>query len=77
MADKANKVYIANHSTDETYFVEIMIDAQAIGKLYAGDWMFIPWRAEDADADIEITSNTGTNKIEYALFHQGRSLNAS
>ena len=54
-----------------------MIDAQDIGRLYAGDWMFIPWSAEDADADIEITSSTGTNKIVYMLFHEGRSLNAS
>ena len=77
MANKANKVYIANHATDETYYVEIMIDAQNVGRLYAGDWMFIPWGAEDANADIEITSTTGTNKIEYALFHQGRTLNAS
>ncbi len=77
MANKANKVYIANHSTDETYYVTIMIDAQNVGRLYGGDWMFIPWGAEDANADIEITSSTGTNKIEYALFHQGRSLNAS
>ena len=77
MANKANKVYIANHATDETYYVEIMIDAQNVGRLYAGDWMFIPWGAEDANADIEITSSTGTNKIEYALFHQGRTLNAS
>ena len=77
MANKANKVYMANHSTDETYYVTIMIDAQNVGRLYAGDWMFIPWGAEDANADIEITSTTGTNKIEYALFHQGRTLNAS
>tara|TARA_B100000963_G_C22536444_1_gene630036 strand:- start:742 stop:1182 length:441 start_codon:yes stop_codon:yes gene_type:complete len=77
MANKANKVYIANHSTDETYYVDIMIDAQAVGKLYAGDWMFIPWNATTDDKDIEITSNTGTNKIEYALFHQGRTLVAS
>ena len=77
LQNKANKVYIANHSTDETYYVEIMIDAQNVGRLYAGDWMFIPWAAEDADADIEITANTGTNKIEYALFHQGRTLDAS
>ena len=76
-ANKANKVYIANHSTDETYYVDIMIDAQAVGKLYAGDWMFIPWKASTDDKDIEITANTGTNKIEYALFHQGRTLNAS
>ena len=77
MANKANKVYIANHATDETYYVTIMIDAQNVGRLYAGDWMFIPWGAEDANADIEITSSTGTNKIEYALFHQGRTLDAS
>ena len=77
MANKANKVYIANHSTDETYYVTIMIDAQNVGRLYAGDWMFIPWGAEAATADIEITASTGTNKIEYALFHQGRTLAAS
>ena len=77
MAGKANKVYLANHSTDETYYVSIMIDAQDIGKLYAGDWMFIPWDATTDDKDIEITSSTGTNKIEYALFHQGRTLTAS
>jgi hypothetical protein len=77
MKNGANKVYIANHSTDETYYVDIMIDAQAVGKLYAGDWMFIPWNATTDDKDIEITSNTGTNKIEYALFHQGRTLVAS
>ena len=77
MANKANKVYIANHATDETYYVTIMIDAQNVGRLYAGDWMFIPWGAESANADIEITASTGTNKIEYALFHQGRTLDAS
>ena len=77
MANKANKVYIANHATDETYYVTIMIDAQNVGRLYAGDWMFIPWAAEDANADIEITASTGTNKIEYALFHQGRTLDVS
>ena len=77
MANKANKVYIANHATDETYYVTIMIDAQNVGRLSAGDGMFIPWSAEDANADIEITASTGTNKIEYALFHQGRTLDAS
>ena len=77
MANKANKVYIKNHSTDETYYVSIMLDAQAIGKLYGGDWMFIPWSATDDDKDIEITASGGTNKICYALFHQGKTLVAS
>jgi len=71
---KANKVYICNESTDETYFIEIMINAMIVGKLYAGDWMFLPWSAIDADADIEVTAHTGTNKITYTVFHEGRTL---
>ena len=71
---KAKKVYIANESTDETYYVIITIDATVVGRLYAGDWMFIPWGAEDATADIEIQAATGTNKISYAYFHEGRTL---
>ena len=74
---KANKVYICNESTDETYYIDIMINAMAVGKLYAGDWMFLPWSAIDTDADIMITSQTGTNKITYTLFHEGRTLTAS
>ena len=71
---KANKVYICNESTDETYFIEIMINAMVVGKLYAGDWMFLPWSAIDTDADIEVTAKTATNKITYTLFHEGRTL---
>ena len=72
--DKANKVYICNESTDETYYIAIMIDGMMIGHLYAGDWMFLPWDANDAVADIEVQAYTGTNKIAYAVFHEGRTL---
>ena len=75
--DKANKVYVCNNSTDETYYVIITIDATAVGRLYAGDWMFIPWGAEDATADIEIQAYTGTNKITYMLFHEGETLTSA
>jgi len=75
--NKANKVYIANESTDETYYVIVTIDATVVGRLYAGDWMFIPWGAEDATADIEIQAYTGTNKITYAYFHEGRLLGSA
>ena len=75
--NKANKVYIANESTDETYYVIITIDATVVGRLYAGDWMFIPWGAEDATADIEIRAYGGTNQISYAYFHEGRTLTSA
>ena len=75
--NKANKVYVCNESTDETYYVIITIDATVIGRLYAGDWMFIPWGAEDATADIEIQAYTGTNKITYTWFHEGETLTSA
>jgi hypothetical protein len=81
-ASKASKLYIKNHSTDETYYISVVLDAQAIGRLYGGandtgDWMFIPADFHDANADIEITASGGTNKICYALFHEGTTLVAS
>ena len=73
-ASKGSKLYLKNHSTDETYYVAITQNAQAIGRLYGGDWMFIPADFHDAAADIAITANGGTNKICYALFHEGTAL---
>jgi len=76
-ANKASKLYLKNHSTDETYFIAITQGTQSIGKLYGGDWMFIPADFHDAAGEIAITANGGTNKICYALFHEGIALNAS
>ncbi len=73
-AGKASKLYLKNHSTDETYFIAVTQNAQAIGKLYGGDWMFIPADFHDAAGDIAITANGGTNKICYAFFHEGTAL---
>ena len=72
--DKAAKVYICNESTDETYYVTIVIDAKTIGRLYGGDWMFIPWNQDDATHDLEITATNGTNKITWMCFHEGETL---
>jgi len=75
--DKANKVYIANKSTDPTYYVTIVIDALTVGRLYAGDWMFVPWNAADATHDIEVTASTGTNIVEWMCIHEGETLGTS
>ena len=73
--DLAAKVYIINKATDSTLYCTVSINAQTIGKLYAGDWMFIPWSQTDVSADIKVaatnwTSSTGDIPIEYALFHE-------
>ena len=71
----AGKVYIINKATDASLYVTVTINAQTIGKLYAGDFLFIPWSQTDTDADIEVaatnwTASTGDIPVEYALFHE-------
>ena len=70
--DKGNRVYIANKNTDETHYVIVSIDEAVLGRLYAGDWMFIPWSQTDAAADLEVRAPNEVNAIEYAVFHEGR-----
>ena len=70
--DKANRVYVANKNTDETHYVIVSIDEAVLSRLYAGDWMFIPWSQADAAANLEIKAPNEVNAIEYALFHEGR-----
>jgi len=69
--NKAAKVYIANKSTDASEFVTITIHAQKIGKLYAGDWMFIPWSQIDGN-DLKLTPSVATAlPVEYMMIHEG------
>ena len=78
LSEDASYVYIANKSTDVTYYVIISINDEPIGRLYAGDWMFMPWdcdlTAAANDSSIECQAYTGENIIEYALFHNGETL---
>ena len=76
-ANKANKVYIANKHTDETKYVDIYIAALNIGRLYAGDWMFIPLEAAAATQDVGIEAISAAQVVEFALIHEGKTLVAS
>ena len=68
--DIASYLYVANLTTeDTTYYIDFGINETMIGRLYAGDWMFIPWNAGDDAAEIEIQAQGGTNIIEYCLFN--------
>ncbi len=71
----AAKVYIINKSDDASLYLTVSINAQTIGKLYGGDFMFFPWSQTDTDASIKVaatnwTSSTGDIPVEYALFHE-------
>jgi len=66
--DKAHKLYIKNASTTVGEFINIEIGSSnvSVGRLYAGEWAFMPW---DGTADIDIDTSAGLT-IEYALFYE-------
>ena len=67
-ADKAHKLYLKNISTTATEYFLITINSEDVGRLYAGDWAFIPWLAHDADNDIKIDPSADDMTLEYMLF---------
>ena len=67
-ADTANWLYICNTSTNETYYMDWGYHETMIGRLGAGDWMFVPWNNGDTAAEIEVEAQGGTNTFEYAIF---------
>ena len=81
----SNYVYIVNKNRDVEDYVVVSIRSEVIGRLYAGDWMFIPYSdtttatagADDPsgdDSDIEIQAYNNECTIEYVMFHDGETL---
>ena len=85
LSDKANYVYIINKNTDVTDYVIVSIRNKVIGRLYAGDWLFMPWSDNTTatagtddpsgdDSSISVRAYTHECTVEYALFHVGETL---
>ena len=76
---KKAHMYIANLSTDETEYVIVSVGDKVIGRLYAGDWMWMPWNQQAAHlSDIEIAPNVATGMwVEYMVIHEGVVLTSS
>ena len=71
-ADKSAKVYVKNMNDrgDGTKYVNILLAAVEIGRLYGGDWMFIPWSG-GSGKDIEFTASDATETtLEYTCFYE-------
>ena len=70
-ATGSHKVYLKNTSSTSSEFFTLTINAEEVGRLYAGDWAFLPWGAHDADNDIKITPSVSTSMtLEYMLIYQ-------
>ena len=75
-ADKAAKLFLVNKATDPTYYIDIDLHDTNIGRLYAGDWMFIPYGMNDTASElvIEAEPSGATCPYEFALFQEPQTL---
>jgi hypothetical protein len=65
--NKAHKIYIKNVGTSTTEFFTIKMEPNTIGRLYGGDWMFIPY---DGGADITFDSNAVNMTLEHMVIYE-------
>ena len=77
-AGKSSWVYICNKSTDETQYATITISGNVIGRLYAGDFLWMPWSqsedsaAENRHGDIELAPSVATGMwFEWCMINEG------
>ena len=68
---ETGKVYIANLSEDETEYIIVSLANSVIGRLYAGDFLWMPWTPQAALlSDIEIAPSVATGMVvEYMAVH--------
>ena len=69
-ADKSAKLYVKNTSTSETQYVQIFINSVELGRLYGGDWMWMPYSGGSGE-DLEVAPSTDDAVVlEYMLFFE-------
>jgi len=69
-AGGAGKVYLCNNTTDETFYIRLDIHDTVVGRLYAGDWLFIPWSQVAGTSELVIQAIGGSCPYEYAIFKE-------
>ena len=77
-ANQAHKVYIRNASANRANFFYVAYNASAaaaaeaetIGKLYGGDWMFMPYNGS-TNITVASSTSTETQYLEYMVFADG------
>ena len=70
-AEENGRVYISNESEIASEYITIGIGDAVIGRLYAGDFLWMPWspKAQHVN-DIEITPSVATGMhVEFMAIH--------
>ena len=65
-----SRVYIRNSGSSSTAYFTIELGASNItlGRLYGGDFLFIPYEGEQ---DIDISSSTTNMELEFMVINEG------
>ena len=68
-ADKAHKVYIKNTSTSNSEFITVELGGSnvSLGRLYGGDFLFVPY---DGNNDIDIDTSDVNMTVEYLVIYE-------
>ena len=81
---KSSWVYICNKSTDETEYALITIGGINIGRLYGGDFLWMPWNmtktahADNHHGDIELAPSVNTGMwFEWTCINEGTEWHAA
>ena len=75
---KSSWVYICNKSTDETEYALVTIGGINIGRLYGGDYLWMPWSMKESvntdnhHGDIEIAPSVSTGMwFDWICINEG------
>ena len=70
---KQNFVYIANLSEIASEYLVVSIGDKVIGRLYAGDFMWMPWNQQAQHlSDLEIAPSVATGMwVEHMIIGEG------
>ena len=76
--NKSSWVYICNKSEDETEYITVKICENEIGRLYAGDYLWMPWsmresaNANNHHGDIQVTPSVATGMwLDWICINEG------
>jgi len=68
--DTHSRIYIRNSGSSTTDFFTVTIASgnSVIGRLYGGDFLFIPYEGEE---DIDISSSSTNMELEFMVINEG------
>ena len=67
--DKNHKLFVRNPGTSTTDYITVVIASghSVIGRLYGGEFLFIPWAGNE---DIDVSTSTTNMAVEYMIISE-------